>query len=447
MPRTLRARLFLTILLPMLALIVGTFFAGVGLNQISLEFSMTRSLEDKVSVLQVQAEQQGIDSLSSLEPGLALADSSLEIVAVDAVGGLLPSDAASELAAEGNASGAIELDGTRYVYAAAQTQDQVLILLRPFREEPALIPAAYVALGLGFGLPALVIAVLVAVFASRAIARPLKRVGEAGRQLAAGDPPAALPVKGPRELRALASSFNEMAEELTRAREAERTFLMSVSHELKTPLAAIQAYAEGLEDGVLPPDEAGKVIAEESQRLERLVTDLLTLARLREARFTVNEEAVSLSEIVGQVIHRHEPQARLLGIHLETNPSLSTRAVLADRDRLVQAVSNLVENALRYAPENSIVTIEAEDTRIAVSDQGPGLTSDDLAHVFERFFLYRRYSLVRPVGTGLGLALVKELVEAMAGTVKASSRPGEGATFTIDLRGVDAAGGTGLAAG
>lgn len=436
MPKTLRTRLFLTILLPMLALIVGAFFAAVGLSQTSLEASTISGLEKQVDSLKVQADQQGMGSLESLRPGLALADDRLEILPVGALETLLPAQAASDLSSRGAVSGSVTLDGTRYVYAASRTEDQVLVLLRPFSEEPTLIPASYVALGVGFGLPALVIAILVAVFASRAVIRPIERVGKAGRELAEGMTPTPVPVKGTREVRALATSFNQMAAELKRAREGERSFLTAVSHELKTPLTAIEGYAEGLQDGALSAEGAGAVILEESRRLERLVGDLLELARLREAKFTVKEEVVNLAEVATRVVQRHEPQARALGVDLRTEMS-APAGVWADTDRVVQAVSNLVENALRLSPAGSTVTVQASGTEIGVRDEGPGLGADDLDHAFERFFLYRRYSSVRPVGTGLGLALVKELSEAMGGTVSASSSPGAGTTFTLHLRRAD----------
>lgn len=432
-PKTLRVRLFLTILIPVLALIVGTFFAAVGLNQTSLEASTIDALKNKVEGLASQVAEQGVGSLDPLRSGLALADERLESLPLGAVGTLLSGGAVSELSLRGAVSGSVTLSGTRYVYAARRIGDQAIVLLRPFQEEPVLIPGAYVALGAGFGLPVLVLAVLLAVFASRAVARPIERVGEAGRELAAGLSPAPVRVRGPRELRALAASFNQMAEELRRAREAERSFLLSVSHELKTPLAAVKGYAEALRDGVLGAEEAGGVILEESERLERLVTDLLELARLRQPKFQVKEEAVDLEEVASRVIQRHEPQARALGVYLKAEVT-SPASARADADRVVQAVSNLVENALRYTPAGRAVTIQANGASIAVKDEGPGLTPDDLAHAFERFFLHRRYSSTRPVGTGLGLALVKDLAEAMGGTVSASSTQGEGTTFTLHLR-------------
>ena len=159
------------------------------------------------------------------------------------------------------------------------------------------------------------LAALVAFLLARAISRPVRRVVEATRGLAraTGQPPL-VPVEGPRELALLAESFNELAVELAKAREAERAFLLSVSHELKTPLTAIRGYAEGLHEGVLPADEAAATIANESRRLERLVGDLLDLARMRKAEFSVRSEPVDLAVVAAEAVRRYESQARTFGV-------------------------------------------------------------------------------------------------------------------------------------
>ena len=140
-----------------------------------------------------------------------------------------------------------------------------------------------------------------------------------------------------------------MAVQLARAREAERAFLLSVSHELKTPLTAIRGYAEGLGEGALQADEAADVIVRESKRLERLLGDLLDLARMRKAEFSVRSEPVDLAEIAREAVRRYEAQARDFGVALEA-AGVAEAPALGDADRTLQAVSNLVENALRLAP-------------------------------------------------------------------------------------------------
>ena len=223
-----------------------------------------------------------------------------------------------------------------------------------------------------------------------------------------------------------------MATQLGKARAAERSFLLSVSHELKTPLTAIRGYAEGLADGAVTVDEAAETIGRESERLERLVRDLLDLARMNKSEFSVLSEPIDLGVAAREAVRRYEAQARSFGVALEAVSPLSAPAV-GDGDRTLQVVSNLVENALRLTPPGGMVRVVAEPGAITVEDSGPGLKPDELPRAFERFFLYSRYGGERPVGTGLGLAIVKELVEGMRGSVEVESDPGRITRFVVRL--------------
>lgn len=275
------------------------------------------------------------------------------------------------------------------------------------------------------------VAALLAYVLSTRLTKPIRELSEATSRVAAGQA-VHVPVVGTDELAGLATSFNAMSEGLTRARESERAFLLSVSHELKTPLTAIRGYGEALRDGAATPEQAGPIIEHESERLQRLVQDLLDLARLDQREFAIRTESVDLADVARAVLSSLRPRAAEFGVGLSLDaPSPST--VLADRGRTIQVVSNLVENALRATPAGGSVTIRAGGAAIAVEDTGPGLTPDDQAHAFDRFFLYRRYGADRPVGSGLGLAIVKELTAAMGGSVDVRSEPGAGATFTVRL--------------
>jgi len=259
--------------------------------------------------------------------------------------------------------------------------------------------------------------------------RPL---GELLERLAAGDAPGPVPAEGAAELASLAESFNHMATELEHARDAERAFLLSVSHELKTPLAVIRGHGEALLEEVIDPHTVGHVIVQEEKRLERLVRDLLDLAGLNQRAFTVRQEAVDLAELAEEAARRHQAEARRVGVALVRQVP-SAAPALGDPDRVLQVLSNLIENALRSTPAGGTVTVSAEPGVLTLADTGPGLAAEDLPHAFERFFLYSRYAQNRAVGTGLGLAIVKELTEAMHGSVTVQSQPGRGATFVVEL--------------
>jgi two-component system sensor histidine kinase BaeS len=229
-----------------------------------------------------------------------------------------------------------------------------------------------------------------------------------------------------------------MTEQLAASREAERDFLLSVSHELKTPLTAIRGYSEGLADGAFDADEAARIISLEATRLERLVRDLLDLARMNRSEFAVRREPVDLAEIAREAVLRHEAAAREFDVSLTAEGKETW--VDGDADRLLQVASNLVENALRETPAGGAVRVRAEAGRLLVADTGAGIAPEDVPHAFERFYLYDKADKNRPVGSGLGLAIVKQLVTAMGGDVTVQSGQG-GTTFDVrlraQLRGVD----------
>ena len=277
-----------------------------------------------------------------------------------------------------------------------------------------------------------VLGVLGAWILSRSVVRPVRRLAEASGRLAEGEAGVTVTPEGPRELRDLADSFNEMNAKLTKAQETEQAFLLSVSHELKTPLTSIRGYAEGIGDGTVTPADGSAVIGVESARLERLVGDLLDSARMRKSAFAVRREAVDLTALAHDVARRYEGTAHDAGLTLLLNTEAGG-GVVADNDRVLQVVSNLVENAIRCTPAPGTVTITTAPGAVSVADTGRGLTGDDLPRAFERFYLYSRYGTDRPVGTVLGLAIVKELTEAMGGTVSVASAVGVGTAFTVAL--------------
>jgi two-component system sensor histidine kinase BaeS len=272
----------------------------------------------------------------------------------------------------------------------------------------------------------LLIAAVVGDRLGRRITRPLRAAEAVTRQIAAGDLAAQVPLphRGDPELASLAASINTMAETLARSKGMERQFLMSVSHDLRTPLTSIRGFAEAIAEGAAPDNQrAAEVIASEARRLERLVKDLLDLARVDVRRFSLDLRPVDVSEVVCDTGEGFRPQAEELGLRLEfqAGPARAIGA-WADPDRLAQVVANLVENALKYARGQVVVGVAATEhgAVIWVDDDGPGIAPEDLPQVFDRLFVSSRRP-ARQVGTGLGLAIVAELVSAMGGTVRAES--------------------------
>ncbi len=401
----------------MLAAIAISLLVGAYLVRRSLEHNAFEGLQRQVALLARGAVEPAPGQFGRF---LATQDERLSVLPKKQARLLLPD----------SPKGRITISGREYLYATTETDKSIVVLLRTASSVSAESRPFWVALAAA-GVLGCLLAVIVATLLAQSIARPVTRVARASRRLADGHEPDPLPLAGPRELRGLAESFNTMSGQLARARDAERSFLLSVSHELKTPLTAIRGYSEALDEGVLTPERAVKVIRTEAARLERLIADILNLARLDGQRFDIHPDAVDLAEIARESAARHAARARDLGVEIRLEPD-GPALVWADPDRLLQAVSNLVENALRCTPRGGTVTLTTTVGELTVKDTGPGIAQDEIAHAFDRFFLYRRYNGHRPVGTGLGLSIVRELTQGMGGDVRAAASS-TGAAFTISL--------------
>ncbi len=280
-------------------------------------------------------------------------------------------------------------------------------------------------------------AAAVAANLGRRLTRPLREAQAATGRIASGDLAARVPENAAdgEELVGLARSINAMAEGLERSRRLERQFLLSVSHDLRTPLTSIRGFAEAISDGKAPdPTHAAGIIGAEARRLERLVGDLLELAKLDARRFSLDMRGTDVAEVVADTAEGFRPSADAAGVALTVGPEEGVTAA-ADPDRLAQVLANLIENALKFASTSITVGSGRTDGGVSVwvEDDGPGIPVDDLPHVFEPFWRSSR-SPAREVGTGLGLAIVAELVTAMAGTAKAEPLTTGGTRMVVTLR-------------
>jgi two-component system sensor histidine kinase BaeS len=329
-----------------------------------------------------------------------------------------------------DSDGQTTYQGQRQLYSYRTLPHLGLLLMRPVSAQSAAWRPFLGDLLLA-ALAGVILAAALSFVVARSIARPIRRVAAATRALAADESHEPLSTRGTTELASLAQAFNQMTEQLAASRQAERDFLLSVSHELKTPLTAIRGYSEGLADGAFEPEEAAQIISLEASRLERLVRDLLDLARMNRSEFSVRREPVDLAEVAREAVRRHEAAAREFGVTLTAEGDETW--VDADADRLLQVASNLIENALRETPAGGAVAVRAEPDRLLVTDTGAGIAPADLPHAFERFYLYDKADKDRPVGSGLGLAIVKQLATAMGGDVSVRSGA-DGTTFEVRLR-------------
>jgi two-component system, OmpR family, sensor kinase len=421
-------REFAAILVAVVAAAGVTLVVAVVLVRSSARTEALKSLSRQSAL--IAAQQQGT-KLSSLGVFFDTQQERATILSVTQAALLLPPAGGEALRAGRPAQGSVDVGGTHYLYAAHPDGKLAVVLLSTAKLEASDLQPFTIAFAIAAAVGA-AIAATAAFLLARAVSRPIERVSEASLALAAGQRPGPLPETGSTEVAALAESFNRLADDLDRAKAAERSFLLSVSHELKTPLAAIRGHGEALLDGVMTIDQAAPVVVEESKRLERLVRDLLDLARLNQRSFSVQPLEVDLATLAVDAVARHRAESIKVEVALraETN---GPAPALADPDRTLQVLSNLIENALRSTPSGGTVTIGAHPGVLTVADTGPGLAPEELPHAFERFFLYTRYARHRAVGTGLGLAIVKELTAAMGGTIAVASATGRGTTFTVRL--------------
>lgn len=318
--------------------------------------------------------------------------------------------------------------GAEMVVAIARTEQ--LLPVRFVSRSLLLALGAGAVLLIGFG-----------VWFSGATARRLAGLEAASRAFAGGDFAARAPVQGDDEITSVSIAFNDMASQLQAARGRERDFLMSVGHDLRTPLTTIRGYAEALDSGDIDPedlDRVGGVLHIQTDRLSRLVEDLMLLARLEAREFTLRLEPVDLAAHVKEIVESFRARADAAYVRVSFDPSPAVGLVVIDPDRIGQVCTNLLDNAMRYTPEGGTVTVgidrERDLVRLWVRDTGPGIDKEDLARVFERLYVAQRYRPIRPEGSGLGLSIVKELVDAMSGTIRVESEPGVGTLVTVELQ-------------
>ena len=418
MIRGLRGRLFAATLGALAVTLVLTIGIGAVLTRRQVDRSQAAALARRADDLAYQRRH----SVSYVNQNVLTGRTRTIVAPRPQLAGYVPDVGA-------DSDGTTTYDGRRQLYAYRTLPSRGLLVLRPATTSAAWHP--FLVDLLLAGSAGVLAAAVLSLLLARSVARPVGRVAEATQALAADGRAEPVPETGPAELESLARSFNEMAEQLDASRESERNFLLSVSHELKTPLTAIRGYAEGLAEGAFSPDAAAGTILVEARRLERLVQDLLDLARMNRREFSVRREPVDLAEVAREAVARHDGSARSFGVELVA--AAEDAWVEADPDRVLQIASNLIENALRETPRGGAVTVRTAERRLVVSDTGPGLAPDDLARAFDRFYLYDKYGRERPVGSGLGLAIVKQLAQAMGGDVVVESDPGVGAVFTLEL--------------
>jgi len=288
------------------------------------------------------------------------------------------------------------------------------------------------------GLVAAAIALGASRWLARGMTQPLRDMASAARRMETGDYRGRVEVTSGDEVGQLAVAFNRMSSELEHLERSRRDLVANVSHELKTPIAAIRAHLENLLDGVERPDpKTLQVMLTQTERLGRLVEQLLDLSRLESGEVPLHREPVELGPLVARVLSEIGVSRQVGDVHLESTVADDLPPLDVDAERIHQVLFNLVDNAVRFTPPGGAVTVGARrrdgGIELRVADTGVGIAPEHLPRLFERFYRVDPARSRDDGGTGIGLAIARSVVEAHGGHITASSEPGRGSAFTFDL--------------
>lgn len=290
----------------------------------------------------------------------------------------------------------------------------------------------------GTALFALIISFFFISFSSARISRPIKQMEEITRKIANGEESPELNIHTGDEIEQLANSFNHMKQQVASTELMRREFIANVSHELRTPLTSINGFTQGMLDGLIQPHQYPHyltVIQSETQRLMRLTGDILELAKLQGGRLTLHKQHLSVTDQLNKALEAFEMQRAQKQIRFRIDCAADLY-VWADPDRLQQILHNIIDNAMRYSSEGQQINIRVQKQtgflQFAITDYGTGISTEDLPYVFERFYRDEK-SRFGITGSGLGLSIVKNLVEAHGGKITVKSQAGQETSFIFNL--------------
>jgi signal transduction histidine kinase len=337
-----------------------------------------------------------------------------------------------------------DTNGTAWLYSIEKLPDGTFLMIttpRPRNSVLNIFGDEFMPVIVTSGVLALLLSLVVAFLISGWIANPLQKVVNAAR----GMPSAEIkPIveAGPYEVQELTRAFNSMAARVQASQKSQREFVANVSHEMKTPLTSIQGFAQALLDGTANTQEsqqkAAQVIYNESERMHRMVLDLLDLAKLDAGTADMKMSPVNMRVLLNSIAEKFAPQSQRAGVKIETDIPSDLPPLIADGDRMAQVFTNLIDNALKFTPRGGAITLRAftdADKMIAsVIDTGAGIPEEDLPYIFQRFY---QADPARKGGeahsAGLGLAIVHEIVAAHGGRISVQSRKGMGTTMEVIL--------------
>ena len=289
------------------------------------------------------------------------------------------------------------------------------------------------------GLVALFLALILSFLMANWIATPLRRISQATHDVSEGEN-IKVPEEGPSEVQNLAKSFNDMVEKVISSQRSQKDFIANVSHDLKTPLTAIQGFSQALREGTVKSDEeikkAAIIIQEEADRMHRMIVNLLELAQLEARNIKMKQDLVEISSLLTEIVEIMKPTAGKKGLDITYTETLLPM-ILGDRDRLMQVFNNLIENAIKFTSSGGTISIRCSNlgkqVMVEIQDTGKGVAQEETNRIFERFYQVDRSRSGGDRGIGIGLSIAREIIEAHKGMIEVRSQEGEGSCFMVKI--------------
>lgn len=285
---------------------------------------------------------------------------------------------------------------------------------------------------------ALILGVALSYLMSRSITRPITTISKAVGRFAKGELDSRVDINRHDELGELADAFNSMAEDLSKLEMLRRGFVANVSHELRSPMTSMQGYVQGMLDGTIPEEDYPQylnVVLSETKRLNKLISELLDLSRIESGKFPLNCQKFDVNELIARIMFQYEGRIEEKHINVDISFRQEQCLVWADPDRISQVVVNLIDNAVKFLQDGGSLTLwtlmDEDHAIITIKDDGPGIASEDLPYIFDRF--YKADKAHSGKGTGLGLSIVKKILEQHGQEIKCTSTPGRGTSFMFTL--------------
>jgi len=285
-----------------------------------------------------------------------------------------------------------------------------------------------------------IIGIVLVSFLTYRVTMPLKEMSIASRQIAKGNFDKVLDIHSNDEIGDLAQSYNTMAKELAKSEKMKRDFVANITHELRSPITSISGFVEGMLDGTISQDDYNhylNIVSVETRRLSKLIQEMLDLSRVESGVFPLNKTAFDINELIRRVVLKFSQKLDEKHLDLDIVLPEEKTLVFADPDRIEQVVQNLFDNALKFTPDGKLIRIytevSADTVSVFVADEGQGIDETDLPYIWDRFYTVDKARTSSKNGTGLGLPIVKKILEQHDQTITITSQLGKGSVFTFTL--------------